>query len=326
MKTIPRQARGFTLVELLVVIAIIGILVALLLPAIQSAREAARRSQCQNNMKQLMLATLNFETARKELPPAYWQELKQVPGGRPKTVQHSTIAYLLSYLEETALAGQYDFNETWDDSKPAKSIDNKRISDKRIEMLRCPTDPEARIEWPGALDYAVCDQLNTDAAHALAEFIASGAVKPRPNAAGRYESVLSVTIVNPGSVSPIYRWPKLKNVTDGLSQSFTWFECGGRPIHYVGLDVQTDRNGPLLTQGGKSWAQYENWFDVHDHCGTAMMNCNNNEEIYSFHLHGCFYGMGDGAVRFVDDSIAPDVFVSLFTRDGGDIIDHDALR
>jgi prepilin-type N-terminal cleavage/methylation domain-containing protein len=332
MKTLRHNATkndfskcGFTLVELLVVIAIIGILVALLLPAIQAAREAARRTQCQNNMKQLGLATLTFETAHKELPPPYWHELKPVPGGRPITVYHSTIAYLLSFIEERTIADQYNFNQTWDNSDPTKSIDNKRLSVKHIEMLRCPTVTEPRIEWPAALDYSVCDQLNTDDGHALSDFIKSGAVHARPNAAGRYESVLSMTVINPGAASPTYIRPKLKNVTDGLSQTFMWFECGARPIYYIAGVVQTDHNGPRLTQGGSSWADYDNWFDVHDHCGNAMMNCNNNEEIYSFHLHGCFFGMGDGAVRFVDDSIDPDVFVSLFTRDAGDIIDGNAL-
>src|SRR4051812_31918098 len=73
-QSLPRLggAVGFTLVELLVVVAIIGILVALLLPAIQAAREAARRSQCQNHMKQISLATLNFENTRKYLPPSKW--------------------------------------------------------------------------------------------------------------------------------------------------------------------------------------------------------------------------------------------------------------
>src|SRR3954454_14102840 len=104
---------GFTLVELLVVVAIIGILVALLLPAIQAAREAARRSQCQNHMKQIGLATLNFETQKKYLPPSKWAEKGTAIG---QTVGHSTLSYLLPYVEETALADQWSFKVNWDET------------------------------------------------------------------------------------------------------------------------------------------------------------------------------------------------------------------
>ncbi|HEY3395816.1 MAG TPA: DUF1559 domain-containing protein, partial [Lacipirellulaceae bacterium] len=119
---------------------------------------------------------------------------------------------------------------------------------------------------------------------------------------------------------------KLRYTTDGLSQTFLWFETGGRPLRYRGgLPQNSGRGDPVLTQGGYSWAQFENWHDVHERCGTSMMNCTNHEEIYSFHLDGCFYGMGDGSVHFVNESIDPDVFTSLFTRDGDDIIDPSSL-
>ena len=97
--TMSKTRRGFTLVELLVVIAIIGTLVGLLLPAVQSAREAARRSACTNNMKQLGLVTLNFESTRKRLPAA---SDRAGPGTNPAGA-YSWVARCLPFLEETNL-------------------------------------------------------------------------------------------------------------------------------------------------------------------------------------------------------------------------------
>ena len=94
-----RKVTGFTLVELLVVIAIIGILIALLLPAVQAAREAARRAQCSNNLKQIGLALQHFHEAKRHFPPGR--------GGPPPKI-FSALAYLLPYVEETALYGQLD--------------------------------------------------------------------------------------------------------------------------------------------------------------------------------------------------------------------------
>ncbi len=96
---------AFTLVELLVVIAIIGILIALLLPAVQSAREAARRMQCSNNLKQLGLSLLNFESANKRLPPAAVTDT----GGRVifGNSNRSAFVFMLPYFEEKSTADLY---------------------------------------------------------------------------------------------------------------------------------------------------------------------------------------------------------------------------
>jgi prepilin-type N-terminal cleavage/methylation domain-containing protein len=321
---------AFTLVELLVVIAIIGVLVALLLPAIQAAREAARRSSCQNNMKQIGLATMNYENARNELPPAFWEESIPVPGGRPKNVLHSTLPFILAYMEQSTIASQWDWKETWSAPLAAEpnsvwqnawtsgtvstsTTSNFTLAMTRIETFRCPTVPEERSEWPGATDYTVCDGLVAGAGNALDQLILQGLVKPRPNADGRYVSMLAL--------APNGERPKMKHCTDGASNTFMWFETGGRPFRYKDGQPVLVRGVPDFTQGGYSWAQFENWHAVHDRCGTSMMNCNNNEEIYSFHIGGCYFVMGDGSVQFLNETIDPDAFVSLFTRDSDDVSD-----
>ncbi len=106
----PHIRRGFTLVELLVVIAIIGVLVAMLLPAIQAAREAARRTSCNNNLKQLGIAILNFHDTHKHLPSSH-----RAPGVT-NAPRYSTGTQLLPFFEEQNTYDQYDFNSNW--SKP----------------------------------------------------------------------------------------------------------------------------------------------------------------------------------------------------------------
>jgi hypothetical protein len=297
----------------------------LLLPAIQAAREAARRTSCQNNMKQLVLATLNYETATKKLPPSKLRAQVPNPSGFGSiVVEHSTIQYLLSYMEESAIADQWTFKQTWNNSNAALAIDNKRLSEKFIAGLRCATVPEQRPDWPGATDYRVCDAMATAGTSAITELINSGQVKARPNSKGRYVSLLfNNTRASPDPLAGYTEDPaKLKYCTDGTSQTFMWFETGANPIYYIAGVPQFDKTtgNPIITSAGRSWAQYENWYVVHKRCGTAMFNCENADEIYSFHVGGAFFGMGDGAAKFISTDINPDVFVSYMTRDSADIL------
>jgi len=127
---------GFTLVELLVVIAIIGVLVALLLPAVQAAREAARRSQCQNNMRQLGLAAHNYESNYRTLPPGVVVNLATtVTGNNGAWGVHGRI---LPFLEQNNLYDQVDLNTAWDNQQV--------ISGLKIKVYGCPSDPNTNRE------------------------------------------------------------------------------------------------------------------------------------------------------------------------------------
>lgn len=131
---LKKMKKGFTLVELLVVIAIIGILVALLLPAVQAAREAARRTMCTNNIKQIGLALHNYHSARNEFPT----NVEFGDGdGRPEGPRHHTwISFLLPYMEESSAYGLIDFDQ------PAYGTNPQAIVGHLVTSLTCPTSQQ----------------------------------------------------------------------------------------------------------------------------------------------------------------------------------------
>ncbi len=128
---LARRRAGFTLVELLVVIAIIGVLVGLLLPAVQAAREAARRAKCSNNLKQIGLALLNYETANKRFPPGGYFG-KSLPLASPQKAHHHTwLSSILPQLEQVPLYATIDFKQrAW----------GQPIVGAQLPILMCPTD------------------------------------------------------------------------------------------------------------------------------------------------------------------------------------------
>jgi prepilin-type N-terminal cleavage/methylation domain-containing protein len=142
------QRGGFTLVELLVVIAIIGILVALLLPAVQAAREAARRMSCSNNMKQIALAMHNYHDVHKTFPatPAYGTT--EANGGRYQQdwLAWSGLASLLPFIEQNQLAQRIDWRYRWDNDN-GPTVNNSVVARARIPAYVCPSDPGSKVTY-----------------------------------------------------------------------------------------------------------------------------------------------------------------------------------
>src|SRR6478672_873902 len=139
----PRKHSGFTRVELLVVIAIIGLLVALLLPPIQMAREASRRSQCANHLRQIGVALQTYESSHRSLPSAYISEF--VAGGTDTGPGWGWAALLLNNVEEKSLSSLVRFE------RPIEDASNSQIRTNPVAIYLCPSD-SVPVTWPALRD------------------------------------------------------------------------------------------------------------------------------------------------------------------------------
>jgi prepilin-type N-terminal cleavage/methylation domain-containing protein len=289
--------QGFTLVELLVVIAIIGVLIALLLPAVQAARECARRMSCQNNLKQIGLATQNYTAAMKHLPPPKL--------GGPVTASNgqnnfgSTFVILLPHLEEASRFARYDMEKMADD--PA----NLPITSQPVGQYLCPSMALMR-----QVPDAVCGELLGPGSYMIStrttygRYQAPDGAFENPSDGGRY-------------------WLAPQHITDGLSNTLLVGETnyGHQNLLWTKCPAQ---NGTTMW-GDQKWAAGY-WNDTWGHMSSDLPTLYNNSIEYlhpasartfrSDHPGGVQFVLLDGSVHFLRDESDPLVRRSLVTRDG----------
>jgi hypothetical protein len=229
---------------------------------------------------------------------------------------HNVLSFILPYMEQQALYDQIDFDRDWNSLTGATGrTPNFKVVKSNIPDFLCPTAPARPQTWPS--DYAVCVFIN-ESPYCLAEVSGLAATK---RDTGTLKGLLDDTPV------------PIRKVTDGLSKTFLFYEDAGRPLYFVRGQETEDAGAsavsPLsgLSNGSMApeWSNPSQYFGFGNTtttgCGlTTVMNCTNWDEIYSFHPGGSMFVYGDGSADFITDSIDFDTFVSLITRDAGDIV------
>jgi prepilin-type N-terminal cleavage/methylation domain-containing protein/prepilin-type processing-associated H-X9-DG protein len=308
--TIDRTAKGFTLVELLVSIAIVGILIALLLPSVQGAREVARRVQCASNLRQVGIALHNHVDSRKAFPASGWTIASpQNPSGSYLGWQ----ATVLVHLEQSQVAIGYDRNKHWwADSNlllgripiSAYQCPSVPLTERPRSLVAKPPRPAVVLDSPlGATDYAAIIGIRASIA---------------PQTYVSTESTRSVMFRNSAT--------RFADITDGTSHTVMVVESSARPAVFRQARLVRDAGNDQ----GNGWVDSEGGFslDGSDASGTRLgqgpsvspyaMNRTNENEPYSFHSGGVHFLYADGRIEFIDESIDLIIAAGLCTRSAGE--------
>ncbi len=342
MRTVHRQ-RGFTLIELLVVIAIIAVLIALLLPAVQAAREAARRSQCVNNLKQLGLAVMNYESSNGALPPTgdtYNTALLQGAFGMK--------ARVLPFLEQQALYNSLNFAfvpqvATGQDDTASTTMVNAFLcpSDGNIPTgLRTFANGVTGARYWGYTSYP--NNIGTIYTNNGNHFDGPAYMIGQPST-GPTVTIASITdgLSNTAMWSEWIRGKNMTNPQPGLSLTYTAPMALTKsyipPLTYLSLcKATTIASTPLYDDKGRTWANHNcSEGGCYSHLMTPNLNAcelqgtagNPNYTLVgasSNHPGGVNVSFVDGSVHFLKTSVSPQTWWGISTMAGGEVISADS--
>lgn len=288
------RVRGFTLIELLVVIAIIALLVALLLPAVQNAREAARRTQCRNNLKQIGLALHTYHDSQGALPPGWFG----VTNGQPDVSGMngwSWSARILPQLDQSPFAKRLNFNVKVGD--PLNAVARRQV----LSAFRCPSDlaPETWTINAAGTSTALTDLAGASYAGVFGK--------------DEIDDCDGLPLGSPCSSDGAFFLNsnvRFAQVRDGLSTTLMVGEHQTRPsagwlYSWVGVIAGGDR--PIVRILGDTDVT-PNHDDLH------------LDEFASYHHGGTQFTMGDGSVHFVSSNVDLKIYRNLSSRDGHDVV------
>ena len=339
-----KQTFGFTLIELLVVIAIIAVLIALLLPAVQQAREAARRTQCKNNLKQLGLALHNYNDTAGRFPMAVTWGVKNGTTWGPH--HHTWLTRVLPYLDQAPLYNQFNFSvSSWDNNTANGAVTNRTLIGKQIQSMRCPSasgigDPSGGTKNVAVTDYAGCEGYdwwqrspggagpeNDGGVGKGGIFTCNVSSRIADISDGTSNTIMIGEVTAPGyDVGPIQSSGLGRpRVSDPLCRS-AFIGASFTPDLSYGKDhtdgsVKTQPDGTAIT----------GWFTFGTGGGNqpylfpptflAAWGPNGNwPGASSLHTGGVHYTMADGSVRFISQNIDWTLYNNICSRACGEVL------